>query len=280
MKIITGKTFPEERALYNTCDALIENCAFDGEEDGESALKECKNITVNNCFFNLRYPLWHVEGFTIDNCKQSELCRASLWYSRCGKILNSELGGIKALRECSKIDIQKTQINSAEFGWKCNDISLSACSLKGEYAFFESSGLNIEKLNFNGKYSFQYCNNIVIKNSVLNTKDAFWHAKNVVCENCEITGEYLAWYSENLTFINCKIKGTQPLCYCKNLKLINCTMENCDLSFEYSEVDADIVGEITSVKNPVSGKILADSYGEIILSDSVKQLNAKILTRK
>ena len=69
-----------------------------------------------------------------------------------------------------------------------------------------------------------------------------------------VKGEYLGWYSENLTLEKCRITGTQPLCYCKNLRLIECTMENTDLSFEYSEVDADIIGHIDSVKNPRSGR--------------------------
>ena len=42
-------------------------------------------------------------------------------------------------------------------------------------------------------------------------------------------------------------------------------MESTDLSFEYSEVEADIKGHIDSVKNPKSGIIVADSVGEIIL---------------
>ena len=120
-----------------------------------------------------------------------------------------------------------------------------------------------------GKYSFQYMNNIHISDSVLDTKDAFWHSKNILVENSVVKGEYLGWFSENLTFINCKISGTQPLCYCKNLKLINCTMENTDLSFEYSDVEADIKGHILSVKNPKSGIITADSVGEVIMEDAV-----------
>lgn len=279
MDKISGLTLDKERALYNTCDALIKNCSFSGEEDGESALKECKNITVENCFFNLRYPLWHVVGFNMIKCVQTQFCRASLWYSSKGVIDNCELGGIKALRECSEVQIKNSKIDSAEFGWKCKNITLTDCLLKGEYAFFECDKLSCDKLNFNGKYSFQYCKDLTIKNSILNTKDAFWHAKNVRLENCEINGEYLGWYSENLTFVNCAISGTQPLCYCKNLKLINCKMKDCDLSFEYSEVNADIIGEVASVKNPVSGVIVADSFGEVILSDSVVKCNAKIIKR-
>ena len=139
----------------------------------------------------------------------------------------------------------------------------------------------MDKLNFNGKYSFQYVKNVIIKNSVLNTKDAFWHTKNVTAENCVLDGEYIGWYSEGLTLLRCRIKGTQPFCYCKNLKLVDCTMENCDLAFEYSDVDADVKGGITSVKNPRKGRIIADEIGEIIhTSDSKYATRAKISIRK
>jgi hypothetical protein len=44
-------------------------------------------------------------------------------------------------------------------------------------------------------------------------------------------------------------------------------MIDCDLSFEKSEVEADVVGEITSVKNVYSGYVFADEIGEIIMDD-------------
>ncbi len=94
-----------------------------------------------------------------------------------------------------------------------------------------------------------------------------------------VKGEYLGWYAENLKFIRCKIIGTQPLCYVKGLVLEDCTMEGTDLSFEYSDVTADIVGDIESVKNPLSGRIRAWHIGEIIRSDSVKgDGNCEIVT--
>lgn len=116
-----------------------------------------------------------------------------------------------------------------------------------------------------GKYSFQYAENVQIHDSVLDTKDAFWHSKNVTVYDSIIKGEYLAWYSENLHLIHCKIIGTQPLCYCKGLVLEDCTMENADLSFERSEVNATILGHIDSIKNPLSGNIYAENIGQIIM---------------
>jgi len=79
--------------------------------------------------------------------------------------------------------------------------------------------------------------------------------------------------------IDCKIIGTQPLCYCKGLKLINCTMEDTDLSFEYSDVEAEIIGHIVSVKNPRSGKVIADSIGEVIWDDPVMEVNGEVKIR-
>ena len=81
MNIIEQKTFDQERALYGSKDLLVRDCAFDGPADGESALKECRNIQVENCFLNLRYPFWHNHGLTIRGSELTELCRAALWYS-------------------------------------------------------------------------------------------------------------------------------------------------------------------------------------------------------
>ena len=140
--------------------------------------------------------------------------------------------------------------------------------------------MSLDMCGFTGKYSFQYVNGLEIRDSVLDTKDAFWHCNNVIVENTVLKGEYIGWYSKNLTLKNCKIIGTQPFCYAENLTLINCTMEQTDLAFEYSSVMAEVNGEILSVKNPKSGKIIADKIGEIILEDSVYENNCEIITGK
>lgn len=280
MEYIKDKTFGEERALYNIKDTTVENCRFAGEEDGESFLKECENITVKNCFMDLRYPMWHVDNLILTGCEMTKNCRAALWYDHGVYIENCLMNGIKALRECTDITLKDVTADSPEFAWRCGEIRINGCRIVSEYAFFESWEIQIDRLDFSGKYSFQYTENLTIANSRLKTKDAFWHAKNVTVTDCELDGEYLGWYSDGLTLIRCRIKGTQPLCYCKNLKLIDCTMENCDLSFEYSDVDAEITGGVLSVKNPKSGKIIADDYGEIILADSKYSSEAVIAVRK
>ena len=145
--------------------------------------------------------------------------------------------------------------------------------------FLDAKNIELDHIGFKGKYSFQYVENMVIRNSDLDTKDAFWHSKNVTVIDSVVKGEYLAWFSEGLTLVRCRIIGTQPLCYCRDLRLIDCEMENCDLSFEYSDVEAEIKGNIDSVKNPRSGRIIADSIGNVIYEDSIMESRAEVVLR-
>jgi len=266
-EIIKDKKFDEERALYGRRALRLENVAFDGAADGESAVKECADIEAVGCYCNLRYPFWHCKNLKIDGCDLTENCRAALWYSENIQISSSKLFGIKALRECRSASLYGCDIRSPEFGWSVNGLTLTGGRAEGEYFLLRSENILLDGVDFTGKYSFQYIKNARIKNCTLNSKDAFWHAKNVVVENCEVNGEYLGWYSHNVTFVNCRITGTQPLCYCRGLKLISCTMEGCDLAFEKSEAEAEILSGIVSVKNPYKGVIRAISVGEIIRDD-------------
>lgn len=279
-KEIFGETFDEERSLYHLTGADVTDCAFAGPADGESALKEARDVKLENCRFSLRYPLWHVEGFKLHDSSLDEATRAPIWYSRDGAITDSDLNCIKALRECRNVKISDCTISSEEFGWKCDGITLSDSTIHGQYLFLDSKNVLLDKVEMTGKYSFQYMENLTIRNSVLDTKDAFWHSKNVTVFDSLVKGEYLGWFSEGLTLVNCRIIGTQPLCYCKKLTLLGCTMENTDLAFEYSDVEATIQGHVDSIKNPRSGLITLDSVGEVIMEDAVMECTGKVVIRE
>lgn len=99
----------------------------------------------------------------------------------------------------------------------------------------------------------------------------FWEVENVTIYDSELNGEYLGWHSRNLRLVNCHITGEQPLCYAHDLVLENCTFgPDCDRAFEYSTLNADIRGAITNIKNPTSGRIVADEYGSITIDENIK----------
>jgi len=259
----------QERAFYGSKNVHFKNITIDGIEQGESAFKECRNITVEETNIVLKYCVWHCHNITLYKTVIDVNSRASIWYCENIEIINCKLNGVKACRNCSNLTLKDCIINSDDFGWKAEGVKIINCKISGVTPLLDSSNVTVDGAEFTAKYIFQYSDNIKMTNTTIDTKDCFWHAKNVYCKNVKFVGEYLAWYSENCVFENCEINSIQPLCYCKKLKLINCTMPNCNLAFEYSDVDADIKGHVDSIRNVLSGKIVVDSLGEYVQDEHV-----------
>ena len=267
---IKNQTFDEERSLYNSKSAKILDCTFSGPKDGESPLKESRNIEVRNCSFDLRYSFWHVINADVRNCKFSNTARAPFWYCRGIGVRKIECDAVKVFRESNELTILDSTFNTEEPFWKCNHLVLKNTKVAGFYAFFGSKDIEVSDLTLNGKYSFQYNVHLRIKNSNLDTKDALWHCRDVVVRNSVIKGEYIGWYSSNMTFINCIIESHQPFCYAYNIRFINCKMPNCDLAFEKSVVSGNIIGEIESIKNPKRCNLKVGKVKKVINENSGK----------
>lgn len=269
METIINKEFGGERPLFAARDLRLEHVAIHA---GESALKCTRNIEAVDCRFEGKYPFWHTDGFRIEKCLFIEGARAALWYSRDCVMTDTLVEAPKMFREMKGVDLTRVRIPDAqETLWHCSDVRLRDVEVaNADYLFMHCRNIDIENYRQQGNYSFQYCTDVVIRNARIDSKDAFWNTENVTVYDSELKGEYLGWHSRNLRLVNCRISGTQPLCYAHGLILENCTFApDCDLAFEDSELRADIRGSITSVKNPRTGSITADSIGEIILDEHV-----------
>ena len=273
---IKGKVFDEERSLYNLKDAVVLNCTFSGEKDGESPFKEARNIEVDSCSIDLRYAFWHVQNGEITNTNFSSTARAPFWYDDLIKLNNVNSQSVKIFRECKNVEIDNSTFISEEPFWRCKNLTIKNSKLEGFYAFFQCKHITVQNLTFKGKYSFQYNRDVLIENSSFDTKDAFWHCNQVVVANSTIKGEYIGWYCKNVTFINCTIESHQPFCYSRNLRFINCKMVNCDLAFENSTVKGNIIGEIDSIKNPIRCNLIVDNVKEVVKVNSLHKVSLKL----
>jgi len=257
--------------LFGSHDLHLDHVTI---HEGESAIKECGNITATDCRFEGNYPFWHVHGFVIDRCYFDVGGRSALWYSDNLRMTDTKIDAPKMFREMNGIVISNVEMTDAdEVFWRCNRIDIKGLRLHGgTYPFMFSNDIKVDGLVSDSKYVFQYVKNVEIRNAKITTKDAFWEVENVTIYDSELNGEYLGWHSHNLRLVNCHISGEQPLCYAHDLVLENCTFDpDCDRAFEYSSLCADIKGAITNIKNPTSGRIEADSIGSITLNDNIKQ---------
>ena len=265
MTKISGEKYEGERSLFMAKNLIIEDTIF-GE--GESPLKESRNIKLFNSMFKWKYPLWYSKDITVKDCSWFDMARAGVWYTENISVEDSVIEAPKNFRRCKNLSLTNVSIPDAkETLWSCEDVTLNNVTAKGIYFGMNTKNLKVENLTLYGDYSFDGGKNIEVRNSKLLSKDAFWNCENVVVYDSFISGEYLGWNSKNLTFINCTIESLQGMCYIENLVMKNCKLLDTTLSFEYSTVDAEIIGHIDSVKNPISGRIKADSIGELIMEE-------------
>lgn len=273
MKVIKDKEFGGERPLFAERNLRLENVIIHA---GESALKNCADIDAENCTFEGKYPFWHVDGFRVHGCLFTPGARAALWYSRNLEMTDTQVDAPKMFREMDGIKLRNVNIpDGQETLWHCANVDIKDVRIeKADYLFMHSHDIRISHYFQQGNYSFQYCRNVEIRDAVINSKDAFWGTENVTIYDSEINGEYLGWHSKRLRLVRCRISGTQPLCYCKDLVMEDCVMApDCDLAFEDSEVEATIKSPVTSIKNPMKGRIRCGKVGEIIIDRNSKAID-------
>lgn len=277
MTTISHQEFGGERPLYATHDLHLEDVTI---HVGESSIKETSNIEARNCTFEGKYVFWECRHFDVRDCLFRESARSSLWYSEDCTMRNCQVEAPKMFRRMRGIDVENcTFPNALETLWDCQDIRLKHVTIaKADYLGMHCENVKIEDYQQDGNYSWQYAKNVEIRNAVLNSKDALWESENVTVYDSEINGEYLGWYSKNLRLVRCHLTGEQLLCYCENLILEDCTFgPDANLLFEYSTIEATILGDVTSIKNPTSGHITVDGHiGEIIIDANIKGPGAEI----
>lgn len=263
MKQLKQQLFTGERALFQGKDLQISYSTF---ADGESPLKESRNIDLYHSMFKWKYPLWYSKDIFMERCTLFEMARAGIWYTENILISDSTIEAPKTFRRCSGITLRNvTMPNAGETLWNCSDVTMEHVSAKGDYFAMNSSNMKIHGFDLVGNYSFDGARDIEIHNARMLSKDSFWNSENVTVYDSFISGEYLGWNAKNLVFVNCVIESTQGMCYIDNLVMKNCKLLNTTLAFEYSSVDVQVDGTVKSVLNPKQGVICADHIEELII---------------
>lgn len=265
MKQIVQQSFEGERSLFQAQNLQLSDCRF---HNGESPLKESRHLQLKQCLFQWKYPLWYSRDIVMEQCVLFEEARSGIWYTENIKIEATTIAAPKTFRRSQQIELVNCDLPHAqETLWNCAHVTMKHVSANGDYFGMNSHDINASDFVLNGNYAFDGAKNIVIENARLLSKDAFWNCENVTVYDSEIYGEYLGWNSKNVVFENCIIQSLQGMCYMDGVTLKNCRLIDTTLAFEYSDVNAYIVGSIESVKNPLRGTIQADEIKEAILDD-------------
>lgn len=276
MKEIRQEFLTGERALFHGQDLAIYDTTF---ADGESPLKESRNIYLEGSLFQWKYPLWYSRDIRLKDCTLFEMARAGIWYTHNLEMENTLVEAPKNFRRATGLRLRQVNFpNAAETLWSCQDVTMEHVTARGDYFAMNSSDMKISDFELVGNYSFDGVKNVEIDRARMISKDAFWNSENVTVRNAFISGEYLGWNAKNLTLIDCTIESLQGMCYIDNLVMKNCKLLNTTLAFEYSTVDAQISNRVDSVMNPSGGTIRAKEIKTLIMEkDRVDVNKTKII---
>ena len=271
MKEIRQEFLTGERALFHGQDLAIYDTTF---ADGESPLKESRNIYLEGSLFQWKYPLWYSRDIRLKDCTLFEMARAGIWYTHNLEMENTLVEAPKNFRRATGLRIRQVNFpNAAETLWSCQDVTMEHVTARGDYFAMNSSDMKISDFELVGNYSFDGVKNVEIDRARMISKDAFWNSENVTVRNAFISGEYLGWNAKDLTLIDCTIESLQGMCYIDNLVMKNCKLLNTTLAFEYSTVDAQISNRVDSVMNPSGGTIRAKEIKTLIMEKDLVDVN-------
>lgn len=265
MQEIKEQRLTGERALFRSKDLSIEYSIF---ADGESPLKESRDISLKNTSFQWKYPLWYCRNITVQDCDFAEMARAGIWYTDNITVADTLYEAPKGFRRVKGLTLRNVDLPHAEETlWHCSDVTLENVVAKGDYFAMNCDHMKLDQFRLVGNYCFDGCHDMEVHHAKMLSKDAFWNCENIMVYDSYICGEYLGWNSRNVTFVNCVIESLQGMCYMDNVVMKNCRLLNTTLAFEYSTADVETAGRIESVKNPSAGVIRAGEIGELILNE-------------
>ena len=140
MKEIRQGLFVGERALYDTRDAVIDDSTF---MDGESPLKESRNLILNHCIFKWKYPLWYCHDVVCNDTTLLETARSGIWYTHNITMNNCHISAPKTFRKSSGIKLINCNLpNAIETLWNCEDITLKNVYILVKVGVYENKKLS------------------------------------------------------------------------------------------------------------------------------------------
>lgn len=268
--LIRDQHYDGQRPLFAAQGVRIEHSCF---HPGHGALQQARHIEVCHCDFHSHRPFLHSKHIAVASSTFHGQSQEAFWYAHHLKLTRSQIDAAKLFRHVDGLMIESCRFSDAmETGWGCRDVHLRHVTVQnGDYLFMNTEAIHAENVHLQGDSLFDGARNIEIHNAVLLSHGALWNSENVTLYDSILDGDELGWYSKDLKLVNCRIRGRQPLCFATGLVLQGCQLdENCEDCFENSSLQADLLGTISSIRNPRSGMIAADQFGSIIQDEHIQ----------
>ena len=151
-KQIRQTYFEGERPLFGAEHLSIQDTIF-GE--GESPLKESRDISLEGSIFQWKYPLWYSKNIAVKDGTWAEMARAGVRYTDDMTVERALIEAPKNFRRCRRLTLKEVALpNALETLWHCTDVTLDHVMAKGDYFAMDCENMKIQDFQLAGNYSF------------------------------------------------------------------------------------------------------------------------------
>lgn len=160
-KIVDQQVLTGERALFRGQNLLVKNSIF---KDGESPLKESRDITLEHVEFKWKYPLWYAKDIVLKDSTIFEMGRAGIWYTDNITVEDTTVVAPKNFRKCHGVKLRNVSFpNAEETLWNCKDVELENVDINGHYIAMNSENMKLNNVTIIGNYGFDGAKNVEIQ---------------------------------------------------------------------------------------------------------------------
>ncbi len=192
-----------ESAFKESCDVVAEGCYF----NLRYPFWHDRNVEIINSEMTelCRAALWYTDDVKIKNTRMHGIkalreC-SDVTVENCD-IISPEFGWFT-----SGINMKNTTVAGEYFMLRSEGLVFENVTLNGKYSLQYIENSTFDGCNFNTKDAFWHAKNVVVKNSYIKGEYLGWYCENVTFENCCLEGTQPLCYCKGLRIINCEMRG-------------------------------------------------------------------------
>lgn len=192
-----------ESAFKESCDVVAEGCYF----NLRYPFWHNRNVEIKDSEMTelCRAALWYTDNVKIKNTRMHGIkalreC-SDVTVENCD-IISPEFGWFT-----SGIKMKNTTVAGEYFMLRSEGLVFENVTLNGKYSLQYIENSTFDGCNFNTKDAFWHAKNVVVKNSYIKGEYLGWYCENVTFENCCLEGTQPLCYCKGLRIINCEMRG-------------------------------------------------------------------------
>lgn len=198
-----GGPIDGESALKETNEIDVEDTSF----GMRYVLWHVNDFTLTRVTMDesTRAALWYDEDGKITDCKLHGIkvireCK-DITFENCD--ISSEEFGWK----CEDLSFRHCSINSVYPFLDSKDITLENVKLTGKYSFQYVKGALVKNCDIDTKDAFWHSKDVRVEDCVINGEYIAWFSENLTLVRCHLKGTQPFCYCKNLKLIDCTMEG-------------------------------------------------------------------------